>query len=192
MSVTRVSAKLWLAEPDAVSATAAEYIPVFHRWIQEGAVDGLLIDVADYGHVPDGPGVILIGHEGDHSLDLNGGPGFRYEAKRSSGDPENQISDALVHVARGAALLEADASLDEVRFDITRIRVAIADRLHAPNDDASLTQLTPAIAAAVERVFPGTEIVEQTRVGDGRRPFTVDLRLSGAVALADAEIPARR
>lgn len=29
-------------------------VKMFHRWIQQAAVPGLLIDVADYLHVPDG------------------------------------------------------------------------------------------------------------------------------------------
>ena len=47
-----------------------DFIPVFHNWIQEKVVDDhLLIDVADYSHITDGPGVMLIAHEGHFSLD---------------------------------------------------------------------------------------------------------------------------
>ena len=35
-------------------------IPVFHRWIQERVHPEMLIDVADYRHVPDGPGVMAM------------------------------------------------------------------------------------------------------------------------------------
>ena len=48
-------------------------IPVFHRWIQEQALPGLLVDVADYRHVPEGPGVVLVAHEAIYGLDLGGG-----------------------------------------------------------------------------------------------------------------------
>ena len=44
-------------------------IPVFHRWIQDRVCPEMLIDVADYRHVPNGPGVVLMGHEASYSLD---------------------------------------------------------------------------------------------------------------------------
>lgn len=49
-------------------ADLEEFIPVFHRWIQRQALPGLLIDVADYRHVAGGPGIVLIGHEGDYGI----------------------------------------------------------------------------------------------------------------------------
>jgi hypothetical protein len=180
--ITRTSAKFWVEDRAAVSGTAAEYIPVFHRWIQHAAVPGLLIDVADYGHVPEGPGVMLIGHEADRALDLAGGPGFRFEGKRVLGPAADQIAEAVAGAASGAALLASDPTLDGVRFDPSRVRIGIADRIHAPNDDATLASLAPAIAEALARVFPGAE-GELTRHGDARRPFTVDVALAAPVAL---------
>ncbi len=39
-----------------------DFIPLFHRWIQEQAIDGhLLIDVHDYSHIQQGPGILLVG-----------------------------------------------------------------------------------------------------------------------------------
>ena len=61
-------------------------IPVFHRWIQTGAVEGLLIDVADYSHVPQGPGVMLIAHEGNYALE-NVLRGARAQERSEGGDP---------------------------------------------------------------------------------------------------------
>ena len=42
---------------------------VFHQWIRDSVCPEMLIDVADYRHVPAGPGVMLIGHEANYSLD---------------------------------------------------------------------------------------------------------------------------
>ena len=44
-------------------------IPVFHRWIREQALPGLLLDVADYAHVPAGPGMMIIGHDAHYAVD---------------------------------------------------------------------------------------------------------------------------
>ena len=58
-----------LVHPDTVFDCRSA-IPVFHRWIQTAALDRqLLIDVADYTHLVDGPTVLLVGHEVNVSLD---------------------------------------------------------------------------------------------------------------------------
>ena len=73
----RLSVKLFLA--DDGRPEPRDVIPVFHRWIQTSAVDGLLIDVADYAHLPTGPSVLLVAHEGHYVLDGGGGRlGLRY------------------------------------------------------------------------------------------------------------------
>src|SRR5205807_2486817 len=57
-------------------------IPIFHSWIQNQPFGELLIDVADYRHVHHGPGIVLIGHEADYSLDQTDGRlGLRYNRK---------------------------------------------------------------------------------------------------------------
>ena len=58
----RFGLKLFVDSAAVVSPHAC--VPIFHRWIQTGAVDGLLIDVADYTHLTDGPRVLLVAHEG--------------------------------------------------------------------------------------------------------------------------------
>ena len=82
--------KLFVEHPEAIALTDA--IAVFHRWIQTSAVPGLLIDVADYSHVVNGPGVVLIGHESYYSLDVSKGRlGLLYQrkAKVHGTDAEN-------------------------------------------------------------------------------------------------------
>src|SRR5689334_21079722 len=62
-------------------------IPIFHGCIQNRLVlnektPEPLIDVADYRHVHHGPGIVLIGHEADYSIDnTNGRLGPRYNRK---------------------------------------------------------------------------------------------------------------
>ena len=67
----RVALKVFLTDDSVLDPRDA--IPVFHRWIQTHAVDGLLIDVADYAHLPTGPTVLLVAHEGHYSLDRTHG-----------------------------------------------------------------------------------------------------------------------
>ena len=67
MELQHVNVKLYLRDPQAVKLEAL--VPVFHGWIQNKACEELLIDVADYRHVHAGPGVVLIGHQADYSVD---------------------------------------------------------------------------------------------------------------------------
>ena len=69
----RVSVKFFANPQPGSALDLAPYIGLFHQFIQEKSVEGLLIDVADYTHVPDGPGILLVGHDVDYGIDLAGG-----------------------------------------------------------------------------------------------------------------------
>ena len=59
-------------------------IPVFHQWIQQDIIpDHLVIDVVDYKHIIDGPGIMLIAHEANISIDReNNEIGLMYIRKK--------------------------------------------------------------------------------------------------------------
>jgi hypothetical protein len=63
-------------------------VPVFHRWIQQKSFPNhLLVDVADYAHVPEGPGTLLVSHEANIHFDRDGGkPGVLYVRKQPAGE----------------------------------------------------------------------------------------------------------
>src|SRR5713226_1464167 len=71
VQVQHVNVKIFAEGPAIADLDLAGAIPVFHRWIQQSVCEELLIDVADYRHVPAGPGVLLVGHEANYSLDLS-------------------------------------------------------------------------------------------------------------------------
>src|SRR5919198_4013028 len=82
IELQHINVKLFVNDPEKVDVQAV--VPLFHRWIQGQIFDELLLDVADYSHVPDGPGVVLIGHEADYALDnTEGRLGVRYNRKAS-------------------------------------------------------------------------------------------------------------
>jgi len=78
MDLQKFGIKFYFKDNKAYSSR--DCIPLFHGWIQEKIIpDHLLIDVADYSHVMDGPGIMLIAHEGHFSLDQeNNKPGMMY------------------------------------------------------------------------------------------------------------------
>ena len=38
-----------------------DVINTFHGWVAEQSMDEMMIDVADYRHVPNGPSVVMVG-----------------------------------------------------------------------------------------------------------------------------------
>lgn len=187
MEPHRIAVKIYLENPDALDPEAI--VPVFHRLIQEGAVAGIPIDVARYAHVSDGPGIILIGHQLDHALDLSEGrPGITITRKRDdSGTLAERIIRLVAQVSRMAIDLEADPSLGAaIRVNPREILVTILDRLTAPNDDETLTRAEGALRQVVAAVSQegGGEAAAITREGGPRDPFTARIVLERPAPLA--------
>jgi hypothetical protein len=135
-------------------------IPVFHGWIENQNGDELLIDVADYTHVPAGPGIVLIGHEGNYSVDNTGNRlGVRYNRKAAI-DGGNQ--EALAQATRAALTacrrLEAEPRLNGgIRFNGHDIELFVNDRLIAPNNTATQQALDADFHLFSEKLFRGKE-----------------------------------
>jgi hypothetical protein len=138
MNLQHVNVKLFLR--DSAEANLEPLIPVFHSWIENQNGDELLIDVADYTHVPAGPGVVLIGHEGNYSVDNAGNRlGVRYNRKAAV-EGGNQVSLAqAAHAALTACRrLETEPRLSgKFLFNGQDIEIFINDRLIAPNTPAT-------------------------------------------------------
>ena len=161
-------------------------IPVFHEWIREKKIsDELLIDVADYAHVPQGPGVVLIGHQSDYYLDMaDDRPGLLYSRKRGyDGDFQGGIDDAFKRVLEACKLLEEEADLG-LEFATDEVLFRVQDRLSAPNSDATYEAYKPALERATDALFGGSASIE--RVGSPRGPFAVRIETGSAGTVSDA------
>jgi hypothetical protein len=161
-------------------------IPVFHRWIQTAALPGhLLIDVADYEHVPDGPGIVLVAHEGNIGLDLTGGhTGLVYYRKQPlAGDLAARLRACATITLQAARLLEQDPALEgRLRFEAGRFELFVNDRLRAPNDAATYDAFQPTLDALLQTLYPGAPCTV-TRPTDPRSRFGVTV--SGPAATVD-------
>jgi hypothetical protein len=174
MKPKRYSVKSFIENPDAVYLPA--FVPIFQRWIQTHAVEGLLVDVADYKHVHQGPGVILIGHEGDYALDMGSGrPGLRYDRKRDLPDTLQEGLREVFRLALAACrTLEADPTLNEpVTFDPGEIELTFLDRLTTPNHPEIFQALEADITRVVSALYPDKEISLEPLHADPRRPLTI-------------------
>jgi len=174
--------KFFLRRPDALDLESM--VPVFHRWIQAHAVPGILIDVADYGHLPNGPGVVLIGHEADFFVDAAEGPlGLLYNRKlRDEGPFADRLRSAL------RVTLDAGVRLEEefdgaVKLEGGKALFLANDRLVAPNTDEAFA----ALRADLESVFGalyGGRVELHRDLRDPRRRLTVEIQGPGAIDLS--------
>ena len=154
-------------------------IPVFHGWIRDKVVeDELLIDVADYAHVPHGPGIAVIGHQADYYVDEDAGrQGLTYARKRlGEGDFEARVETAFRRALEACARLESDDALDAA-FGTDEFLFRIADRLLAPNDDATFESVKPVLAKTLAKLVPDAEATIES-VGEPREPLTIRVKVS--------------
>lgn len=134
----------------AADFDAGALIPVFQDWVRAQSCPELLVDVADYRHVPGGPGVLLVGHEADYALDeAPPGPGLLYRRKAAlDGANADRLAQALGAAARAAARLAADPALEgRLAFAADGLQVTVNDRLLAPNTPATAAALVPELEA---------------------------------------------
>ncbi len=181
MSLQRVWASVPLADATTVPDS---FIPVFHDWIQREAVEGLLIDVARYGHVHHGPGVMLVGHEGDYSVDMAGGrPRLRYTLKREAeGSPAELVALAVRRLAGACAEARAVPGASVAQDELV---VTVADRLHAPNTDETWKWLRDAIATGVGEALGTSDVTVTPRQTDAREPASATVDLPGGIGAGD-------
>lgn len=157
----------------------SRFIEVFHRWIREQVLDELLIDVADYRHVPAGPGVLLIGHESDYSMDNTDDRwGLRYNRKASlNGGNKDRFRQALHAAARACNLLEAEfAGEESLRFSRHEFELFINDRALAPNTRETYEACKPELEAFLTKVLGHGEFSLDHR-SDPRSRFGISVKV---------------
>lgn len=175
MNATKVSVKLYAEE--AKNESIEPYIVVFHRWIQNGTLDEMVFDVADYTHVPRGTGVLLVGHASDYAIDQDEGrAGLLYRRKRDLPGGIPLVQDALSRVLRARDILSRETELTGPRsFGTKELLFRFPDRLHVKNDDAGFEVAKPAVEAALEELLPGASYSLSCE-GDAREPLTIRAR----------------
>jgi len=130
-----------------------KFIPVLHDWIKHHRLPELLIDVANYAHVPKGPGVALIGNDSDYFIDdTDGRPGLLYSRKREVPPPEARLGDAFRRALNAAVLLEKSFE-GKLRFRTDEVLFRINDRLLAPATEATFAELRPELDAYCGKLF---------------------------------------
>ena len=184
MELQHINVKLYLQDPQAVKLEAL--VPVFHGWIQNKVCEELLIDVADYRHVHAGPGVVLVGHQADYSLDnTDNRLGIRYNRKAAlEGSNRDRFSQALRAALQACRRLEADEKLNgALRFDRQDLKLFVNDRMLAPNTGRPTDSVQAELRDFFGSVFGDGEF-EMKFESDPRSLFGVEVRTARPVELS--------
>ena len=151
MEVHRLGIKFFAADPSSIKLE--DFIPIFHGWIQKQNLTGhLLIDIHDYSHMHQGPGILLVAHEGNFSIDVSDGrPGLLYYRKTPTAlSPVDHFTTIFKSALQACRLLEKDARM---RFNMDESLIIANDRLSAPNEERTFAELQPILASALKHVF---------------------------------------
>jgi hypothetical protein len=177
MDFEHVNVKLYV---DGDESVLEPLVPVFHRWIVEKPFEELLLDVADYRHVYAGPGVVLIGHEANYSVDnTNNELGVLYNRKTTyDGSNQDRLRQATRAALTVCQRLEAEPTLGgKIRFSGNRIEIVVNDRLLAPNVPETKAAFEPELKSFCAKLFGG-EKYSVSYEEDARKRFGVTLRTS--------------
>lgn len=135
LQIHKLGVKLFLCPTDGLDF--GDFIAIFNQWIQDQPIpEHLLIDVHDYRHVHNGPGVLLVGHQGNFSLDFGEGrPGLVYYRKQPMKGAAKSCLRTCLQILLQACrlLLQTEPFGKSLEFETNEILIFSNDRLQAPN-----------------------------------------------------------
>lgn len=172
MNIQHVNIKFCLENPETVKL--ADFAAVFNTWIQRQRLEELLIDVADYLHVHNGPGIMLIGHEADYSLDNRAGRlGLLYNRKEQiEGTTPEKLAQATRAALIAAQILEKENGL---KFNGSEVQIVVNDRLLVPNTAETFAALQADFRSFFNQLYGGAEY-SLSHHDDRRERFTVNVK----------------
>jgi hypothetical protein len=181
MDLQHINVKLFITAPAPLRT--GDYTGVFNGWIQERALGELLVDVADYGHVHHGPGLLLIGHEANYSLDETGGRlGLLYNRKAPvEGTAQERLRQAVRQALLAAQKLATEQNF---QFDVSQAQVILNDRHLAPNTPETFAALRPELETLFNTLYGGAAFTLTHSSLDPRERLTVDVSTTAGLDLA--------
>ena len=185
MQLQHINVKLLVKNPQEVDLEPL--VPVFHSWIQAQFLEELLLDVADYRHVHAGPGVVLIGHQANYSVDnTDERLGVRYNRKAAlNGSNDDALRQAMRATLTACQRLESEPRLEgKLRFNGQESEFFVNDRLLAPNQDATREGLHSDFERFFEKLFRGSEY-SLSYTSEARKLFGVSVKTSRTFTTAD-------
>lgn len=185
MNLQKLNLKIFIANPETVQFET--FIPIFHRWIQEQKMNDLLLDVADYQHVPSGPGIMLIAQNANYSIDnAQNRLGFLYNQKTVVEGNNHDKLKKLFHTALLICqkLEQEEALKGKLKFLTDEMQFIINDRLNAPNTEETFQKVKEEISSFLN-CFLGENAYSLHRPSDPRERFTLEIKNSASLSIGE-------
>jgi len=152
----RIQIKIFADAPSGLPLDP--FLQIFARWRKEKHW-AEWIDLADYAHLPRGPGIMLVGQRCNIAYDLaDPGPGVLYTAKKGlTGSHAERLAAALQSCLELSNRLIAEPEFPkDVRLRTDSLEVRFNDRLETPNTPETDAELRPVVEQALNRLYgPG-------------------------------------
>lgn len=184
MDLQQIQWKIHLRDGNAPHPHA--WFKSFATWINNSPE--ILVDVADYSHVEDGPVIILVGHEAHYSIDHAGRRLglLRDQRHWMSGNNTEKLLSTLRATLTGAARLEGDSAIQPTPgFLASDLKLVINSRAIAPNTDETLQAIKPELQSVLDGLYGAGEY-SLSRDLDPRQRFTVQVTSKQAMTVSQA------
>jgi hypothetical protein len=160
MDLQRIQVKIHSNAPATLDLNP--FIEIFGRWRGDKNHPAGWVDLADYAHVPRGPGIVLVGFNANFAFDMtadsNGtgeAPGTLYFAKKGlSGSDAERVNAAMKSCLDLSKRLIAEREFPKgVQLRTDALEIRFPDRLVTPNTAAVQQVLRPAVEQALNKLF---------------------------------------
>lgn len=178
MNLQKLNVKFFVERSDGISLT--DFIGVFHTWIQTS--DGEYYDLADYSHMVGGPGILLVAHEANISIDQRDNRlGLLYNRKQPlDGTNEEKLRWVFRQALEACCRIGREPSLQgKLKFRGDEVLFVINDRLLAPNTDETFSEVKKDLEKLAEALFGGADFVLK-HDKDPRGRFSVQIKTPAA------------
>jgi hypothetical protein len=150
LQLQRFCVKFFARPP--VDLDGDEFIGIFHEWIRRRVLPGIPIDVTDYRHVPEGPGVVLITHDANIAMDrADGRLGLLYQRKTAQpGTLSERVLAAVAEALTACRRLQQEPALDgKLAFGGEQFDFIANDRLRVDAHNGPAVEIVRAQLAIV-------------------------------------------
>jgi len=173
VDLQKINVKFFVANSSEISLEV--FINIFNAWVQVS--DGEYYDIADYSHVQAGPGILLIAHEANISMDnTDNRLGLLYNRKQplqgSNGEKLRCVFRSALEYCRR---IETEAALQgEIKFLGNEALFIINDRLMAPNSDETFHAVRAELEDLARSLYGGAAFTLDHET-DARKRFSVTI-----------------
>lgn len=151
MNLQHINVKFFVA--GELPVDLEQIVNAFHRWVADQSMEELLVDVADYRHVPRAPSVVLVGHQADYAIDYSHGRvGLVYNDKITrEGDNTERFRHAYQSAVKACLRLEAE--FPGLQFSRSEFAWSINDRGLTPNAEETFVSCESLIPVILKDVL---------------------------------------